>query len=68
VAEISDKGGLGLAFAQHFGAPAVALTSLQLLAFWLTGVLVRARSQTISLAAQSAALQRQLCSRRRPQG
>ena len=27
LAEISDKGGLGLTFAQDFGAPAVGLTS-----------------------------------------
>jgi len=57
LAEISDKGGLGLTFAQHFGAPAVALTSLQLLAFWLTGVLVHARRHAVALAARSAALQ-----------
>jgi signal transduction histidine kinase len=59
LAGISDKGGLGLAFAQHFGAPAVALSALQLLAFWLTGVLVRARRQAAWLTARSAALQRQ---------
>jgi hypothetical protein len=35
LAEITDKGGLGLIFAQHFGAVAVALSSLHLLAFWL---------------------------------
>jgi signal transduction histidine kinase len=59
VAEISDKGGLGLAFSPHGGAKGVALTSLQLLPFWLAGVLVRARRQAASLAARSAALQRQ---------
>jgi signal transduction histidine kinase len=59
VAEISDKGGLGLAFSQHFGAPAVGLTLLQLLAFWLAGVLVRARRQAVSMTARSAALQLQ---------
>ena len=59
LAEISDKGGLGLAFSQRFGAVAVALSALQLLAFWLAGVLVRARRQAVSLAERSAALQRQ---------
>ena len=37
----------------------MALALLQLLAFWLAGVLVRARRQAASLAARSAALQRQ---------
>ena len=37
----------------------MALSLLQLLAFWLAGVLVRARRQAASLAARSAALQRQ---------
>ena len=59
VAEISHKGGLALAFSQHRGAAAVALSSLQLLAFWLAGVLVRARRQAAALAARNAALQRQ---------
>jgi signal transduction histidine kinase len=59
IAEISDKGGLGLAFSQHRGAAAVALSLLQLVAFLLAGVLVRARRQATSLAARSAALQRQ---------
>jgi DNA-binding NarL/FixJ family response regulator len=59
VAGISHKGGLGLAFAQHGGKAAVVLSSLQLLAFWLAGVLVRARRQSASLARRNAALQRQ---------
>jgi signal transduction histidine kinase len=58
VAEISDKGGL-LAFSPHSGKGAVALSFLQVLAFWLAGVLVRTRRQAASLAARSAALQRQ---------
>ena len=37
----------------------MALSLLQLVAFWLAGVLVRARRQAASLAARSAALQRQ---------
>jgi hypothetical protein len=46
LAVISYKGALGLAFSQHHGAKAVALSSLLLLAFWLAGVLVRARRQS----------------------
>jgi signal transduction histidine kinase len=56
---ISHRGELGLAFNQGGGAKAVALSSLQLVAFWLAGVLVRARRQAAALAGQSAALQRQ---------
>ncbi len=59
LAEISDKGGLGLAFSQRFGAPAVALSSLQLLAFWLAGVVVRTRRRAGALAERNAAVQRQ---------
>jgi signal transduction histidine kinase len=64
VAEISDKGGLGLAFSHHSGSGAVGRTSLQILACWLAGVLVRAglaraRRQAASLAARNAAVQRQ---------
>jgi signal transduction histidine kinase len=59
VAVTSHRGGLGLAFSQEHGAKAVALTSLQLLAFWLAGVFVHARRRAVSLAARSAALQRQ---------
>jgi signal transduction histidine kinase len=58
MAEITDKGGL-LNFTQHRGGAAVALSLLQILAFWLAGVLVRARRHAASLAARSAALQRQ---------
>jgi signal transduction histidine kinase len=60
VVEISRHGGLGLAFGPgDGGAKAVALALLQLVAFWLAGVLVRARRQAISMAARSAALERQ---------
>jgi signal transduction histidine kinase len=60
VAEISHHGGLGLAFPSRGGSAAgVALALLQLAAFWLVGVLVRARRQAASLAAQSVAAQRQ---------
>jgi signal transduction histidine kinase len=59
VAVISHRGELGLAFAQgHGGQSGVALSFLQLVAFLLAGVLVRARRQAISMAARSAALQR----------
>ena len=59
LAEITSNGGLGLVFSQHDGLAAVALSSLQLLAFWLAGVFVHARRQAASLAARNAALQRQ---------
>jgi signal transduction histidine kinase len=59
IIEISHHGRLGLAFAQNGGQRAVALSFLQILAFLLAGVLVRARRQTASLAARSVALQRQ---------
>jgi signal transduction histidine kinase len=57
MAEISDKG--GLLASSHPGGAGVTLSSLQILAFWLAGVLVRARRQAASLAARSAALQHQ---------
>jgi len=59
VAEISHHGGLGLAFSSDGGSAAVALAMLQLVAFWLAGVLVRAHRRAVSMAARSAALQRQ---------
>jgi signal transduction histidine kinase len=60
VVEISHHGGLGLALGQGDGGPkAVTLALLQLVAFWLAGVLVRARRQAVSMAARSAALERQ---------
>jgi signal transduction histidine kinase len=60
VGVISHSGELGLAFAQgHGGKPGVALSFLQLVAFWLAGVLVRARRQAVSMAARSTALERQ---------
>jgi signal transduction histidine kinase len=58
VAEISHRGE-ALLFSQDHGAKAVALSSLQLLAFWLAGVLIRARRRAATLTAQSAAAQRQ---------
>jgi signal transduction histidine kinase len=60
VAEIGHYGGLGLAFSSRGDSPAgVTLALLQLVAFWLAGVLVRARRQAVSMAARYAALQRQ---------
>jgi signal transduction histidine kinase len=59
VAEISRHGGLGLAFPSRGGSAGVALALLQLAAFWLAGVVVRARRQAAALAARSAAAQRQ---------
>src|SRR6201986_178952 len=60
-AVISRKGELALAFphGEQGGQAAVALSFLQLLAFWLAGVFVRTRGQAASLAARSVALQRQ---------
>ncbi len=57
--EISHHGRLGLAFAQDGGSKAVVLSLLQLVAFWLAGVFVHARRQAVSMAARSAALERQ---------
>src|ERR1700751_3065057 len=61
VAVISRRGELALAFThgEQGGQAAVALSFLQLLAFWLAGVFVRTRRQAASLAARSVALQRQ---------
>jgi signal transduction histidine kinase len=59
VVEVSHHGRLGLAFAQDGGQKAVVLSLLQLVAFWLAGVFVHARRQAASLAARSAAFERQ---------
>jgi signal transduction histidine kinase len=59
IAGIAAKGGLALAFHQDFRAPAVASSLLQLVAFWLAGVLVRTRRQAVALAERSTALERQ---------
>jgi signal transduction histidine kinase len=59
VAEISHRGGLGLAFTGDGSSADVTLALLQLVAFLLAGVLVRARRQAALMAARSAALQRQ---------
>jgi signal transduction histidine kinase len=59
VAGLSHNGGLGLAFSSSADSAGVTLSLLQLTAFWLAGVFVRSRRQAASLAARSAALQRQ---------
>ena len=59
LAGIAANGGLALAFGQRFGQTAVALSALQLVAFWLAGVFVRARRQSAALAEHNVALRRQ---------
>src|ERR1700722_17208375 len=60
VVVISHKGDLGLVLGKgDGGGPGVTLALLQLVAFWLAGVLVHARGQAASLAARSVELQRQ---------
>jgi len=59
VPEISYMGALGLVSSQHSYLSVVELASLEPLAFWVAGVLVRARRQAAALTARSAALQRQ---------
>jgi signal transduction histidine kinase len=58
VVELSQHGGLGLAFSSGDGNSGVALSMFQLAAFVLAGVLVRARRQGALLAAWNAAVQR----------
>jgi signal transduction histidine kinase len=61
VALISQRGELALTFApgEQGGKEAVALSFLQLLAFWLAGVFVHARRRAVALAVRSAASQRE---------
>ncbi len=59
VALTGYRGELGLALPHGGGQAGVALAFVQLLAFWLAGVVARARRQAVSLAARGAALQRQ---------
>jgi len=53
VAVITYKGRLGLVSSSDYGASALIFSSLQLLAFWLAGVLVRARRRTVALQRQA---------------
>jgi len=57
--EFSRHRGLGLAFSSGASPAGATLALLQLVAFLLAGVLVRARRQAVSMAARSAALERQ---------
>jgi signal transduction histidine kinase len=59
VAALSYHDRLGLPFPQDHGVKAVTLIMLQVAAFWLAGVLVRARRQAVAMAARYAALERQ---------
>jgi signal transduction histidine kinase len=59
VAVLSYTGEMGLLFVAHSGQAGVAVSFLQLLAFWLAGVVVRTRRQAASLAVRNAEAQRQ---------
>ncbi len=59
VAELNRHGGLGLLFGTQDGPADVPLALLQIVAFLLAGVLVRARREAVAMAARSAALERQ---------
>ena len=59
VDEISHQGWLGLAFNSGGGGATATKAMLQLVAFCLAGVLVRARRQAVWTATRSAARQRQ---------
>jgi signal transduction histidine kinase len=59
VAALVNNGGLGLAFPSESNPEHLILSLLQLTAFWLAGVFVRARKQAAALAERSAALQLQ---------
>jgi signal transduction histidine kinase len=56
---ILASGGALLAFTQHPGGAIIGVSFIPLLAFWLAGVLVRARRQSASLARHNAALRHQ---------
>jgi signal transduction histidine kinase len=57
---IGNAGNLGLVLGQERGGePGATLALLQLMAFWLAGVLVHARGQAAALAVRSVELQRQ---------
>ena len=59
VIELNSRGELGLLFGSHDGSAGAPLALLQIVAFLLVGVLVRARREAVSMAARSAALERQ---------
>ena len=55
---LTSEGAL-LAFSRRPGGVGIALYFLPILGFWLVGVLVRARRQSVALAGRNAALERQ---------
>jgi signal transduction histidine kinase len=59
VAALRHNSELGLLFGSQDGSADAALALLQLAAFCLAGVLVRARREAVSMTARSAALERQ---------
>jgi len=59
VAALRHNSELGLLFGSQDGSAAAGLALLQLAAFCLAGVLVRARREAVLMAARSAALERQ---------
>ncbi len=58
-AMIGVSEGALLAFSRHPGGASIGLTTIPLLAFWLAGVVVRSRRQSVALARRNAALQQQ---------
>jgi signal transduction histidine kinase len=56
---LATRGIAELAFPQHQGNTSLSLSAIPVLAFWLAGVLVRARGRAASLARRNAALERQ---------
>ena len=59
VAALRHNSELGLLFGSQDGSAAAGLALLQLAAFCLAGILVRARREAVLMAARSAALERQ---------
>jgi signal transduction histidine kinase len=59
VVELNHHGGIGLLFGSQHDPVDAPLALLQIVAFLLAGVLVRARREAVSMAARSAALERQ---------
>jgi signal transduction histidine kinase len=58
VMSLASKGAL-LAFSRPSDGASLGVSSIPLLAFWLAGVVVRGRRQSVALARRNAALQRQ---------
>ena len=68
VAVLSYPGEMGLLFVAHSGQAGVAVSFLQLLAFWLAGVVVRTRRQAASLAVRAPRRSARRSRPRRPSG